>query len=175
MLCILLHVINVEHTPEQQQEPAAERPKKAVRRDSAGRGGPTLAGGGGRGNAGRGHAALGPSLPPADLHLAYVSIVEKELAAFMQETIIPQDDDPLQWWCQRQGKYPWLSRLARRCLCVPATSASSERLFSSAGLTVTKLRNRLSDEHITTLVYLRNVWPVLENWQADLAFDLETL
>ena len=42
-------------------------------------------------------------------------------------------------------------------LCTPATSASSERCFSSAGFTVSELRTQLSGEHLEAL----NVMPSL--------------
>jgi hypothetical protein len=34
--------------------------------------------------------------------------------------------NPLFWWQQRELKFPILSNLAKRFLCIPATSASSE-------------------------------------------------
>ena len=35
-----------------------------------------------------------------------------------------------------------------KCIFVSASSAPSERAFSSAGLTLTKLQNRLTGEHV---------------------------
>ncbi|CAN0368991.1 unnamed protein product, partial [Laminaria digitata] len=39
-----------------------------------------------------------------------------------------------------------------RVLCVPASSASSERLFSKAGLVSTNLRNRLKGDKVAQIV-----------------------
>jgi len=39
----------------------------------------------------------------------------------------------LEWWKANHAGFPHLSVLARRVLAIPATSAPSERLFSTAG------------------------------------------
>ena len=46
-----------------------------------------------------------------------------------------------------------LPRIRKRTF-VPVSSAPSERAFSSAGLTVAKLRNRLTDEHVEAINFL---------------------
>lgn len=46
--------------------------------------------------------------------------------------------------------------VARRNLSVQVSAAEVERLFSSTGLTATKLRNRLSPDSIAALSLLRN-------------------
>ena len=70
-------------------------------------------------------------------------------------------DEPLAWWRARTAQYPKLSLVARKWLAVPASSAASERLFSSAGLTVTDKRTSLSSELVSSLVFLKSAWPVL--------------
>ena len=67
---------------------------------------------------------------------------ESEITAFMRERADP-DTDSLAWWKDNSDKYSRLSVLARRYLAVP-----SERIFSAAGLIVTKLRNRLSSSKL---------------------------
>ena len=43
---------------------------------------------------------------------------------FQMETLDPED--PLTWWRDTQMMFPRLSELARKYLCIPATSSSSE-------------------------------------------------
>ena len=77
--------------------------------------------------------------------------IEREYSLFNLDELI---HDPLEWWRTRKNTYPLLATLARRVLAVPATSASAERLFSKAGLTLTDKRNRLSGDSVELLVWL---------------------
>uniref|UniRef100_H2YK66 HAT C-terminal dimerisation domain-containing protein n=1 Tax=Ciona savignyi TaxID=51511 RepID=H2YK66_CIOSA len=61
--------------------------------------------------------------------------------------------DPLTWW-QANQLNSQLSQLTAKYLIIPATSAPSERCFSSAGLTVSKLRSRLTGKHVEILNFL---------------------
>ena len=54
-----------------------------------------------------------------------------------------------------------LPRIAKRTL-VPASSTPSERAFSSADLTVTKLRNRPTGEHVEAINFLHMNEDVLQ-------------
>ena len=68
---------------------------------------------------------------------------------------LKSDENPLAWWDGQQKTFPLLCELARRILCVPASSAPSERLFSKAGLTFTKKRSKLTGERVGQLVTVR--------------------
>ena len=48
--------------------------------------------------------------------------------------------------------------LARKVPCIPATSAPSERVFSVAELTISKMRSRLDSENASCLIFLRDNW-----------------
>jgi hypothetical protein len=72
--------------------------------------------------------------------------------------------DPLKWYQQNENRFPLLSKLARRFLCIPATSASSERVFSCAGNVVTSKRNRLNVENVEALVVLHKTWDLTEKF-----------
>jgi hypothetical protein len=64
-------------------------------------------------------------------------------------------EDPLQWWRKQAGTLAPLDAIARWFLCIPATSAESERTFSLAGWLVSSTRARLSGSRVNDLVLLR--------------------
>jgi hypothetical protein len=72
-------------------------------------------------------------------------------------------NDPLLWWKDHARTFPTLAVLARRVLCVPATSAPSERLFSVAGLTIARDRARLIPETAADLIFLHDAWPIADD------------
>jgi hypothetical protein len=61
-------------------------------------------------------------------------------------------NDLLNWWKNYEDEFSCLSRVARNVLGVPATSASSERNFSVAGLAIQKRRTSLSSESVDSIV-----------------------
>ena len=62
--------------------------------------------------------------------------------------------NPLSWWKENLHRYPILSRLARKYLCIPATSVPTERAFSSAGNIVSAKRSCLQPDSVEMLVFL---------------------
>ena len=78
--------------------------------------------------------------------------VENEVERYISE---PQSKiDPLQWWKERQNIFPTLSVLARKYLAFPASSVSSERIFSLAGNIVNKKRALLHHDNVDKLIFL---------------------
>ncbi|KAL3071441.1 hypothetical protein niasHS_016725 [Heterodera schachtii] len=69
----------------------------------------------------------------------------------------PQIDcDIFNWWNDIGAQFPDLLLLARIAHSIPATSVSSERLFSKAGLIYgNKLRNRLSGEMAEKILLIK--------------------
>ena len=88
------------------------------------------------------------------LHAAEKQIpLSQEIAEYLRQKI-SKDTDPLLWWKANKKRFPRLQALACKYLAVRATSASSERSFSSAGTVCSKLRNRLTGEHVEALSML---------------------
>ena len=57
----------------------------------------------------------------------------------------------LKYWKESSTDFPLLSMVARQVLCISASSAQSERDFSSVGRTITDARSRLCQEKLRIL------------------------
>ena len=80
-----------------------------------------------------------------------VSSVADELTQYLSETPLPRNQSPLLWWKVNAERFP---NLAPVLLSIPATSTPSERVFSTAGNTVTKLRSCLKPKNVDALIFL---------------------
>lgn len=52
--------------------------------------------------------------------------IDKEMKVYCEEPIMSTDTDPLSWWKLQQSRYPTLAVVAKRYLCICATSVQSE-------------------------------------------------
>lgn len=111
-------------------------------------------------------ASVGPVvLPPAQQSRQAVRAALRRLregfedyharreAAGEDESII----DPLEWWARNSSQLPDIQHIAKIVFCVPATSAASERVFSSSGVSATSLRARLDVDKVEMMTVLRSV------------------
>lgn len=64
------------------------------------------------------------------------------------------DTDPLEWWKKHEKRFPLVAKLARKYLCIPATSSPSERAFSKSGNIVSCHRASLKPTRVNQLVFL---------------------
>ncbi|XP_065682346.1 uncharacterized protein LOC136086280 isoform X1 [Hydra vulgaris] len=78
-----------------------------------------------------------------------------EIDHYLAAKIAEETTDILEWWKTMKLQYPILSNYARKYLCIPATSATSERVFSSAGNVVTARRTTLAVENVEKMVYIK--------------------
>lgn len=95
---------------------------------------------------------------------------EEEFLQFanQREEAIPNDDEvrkyckeksfssgtAFQFWKINEKFYPNLSKLAKKTLAIPSSSAASERAFSTAGRIVEERRTSLSSSSIDSLMFL---------------------
>ena len=67
-------------------------------------------------------------------------------------------NDPLKWWASHCDSYPRVAKVARSILGIPATSVSSERVFSKAGLLLSNRRLNLKASRVDELLSLNANW-----------------
>ena len=66
------------------------------------------------------------------------------------------NEDILQWWKNNAQILPQLSIIAKQIFAVPASSAPSERCFSSAGFIIQERRSCLKPEIVDAILFLHN-------------------
>ncbi|KAI2648672.1 E3 SUMO-protein ligase ZBED1 [Labeo rohita] len=95
------------------------------------------------------------SAGPAVRHRTTQAQAEEEMSRYKEAPPLSlAEGSPLSWWKEHQNEYPLMSRLAKVYLCIPGTSVSSERVFSTAGDIVTAQRSVLSSKHVDQLLFL---------------------
>ncbi|XP_061608235.1 E3 SUMO-protein ligase ZBED1-like [Phyllopteryx taeniolatus] len=80
--------------------------------------------------------------------------IRKELTVYLQTTEVDSDVDPLDWWRCHQTNFPRIAKLARQYLCIAATSAPSERAFSTDDNILPCHRTALKPDAVDRLVFL---------------------
>ena len=77
-----------------------------------------------------------------------------EVSTYLSLPCIGDDEDPLAFWKQQKDTMPVLSTLACKYLCIPASSAPVERIFSVAGKVFRPERCHLSDTRFQELMFV---------------------
>lgn len=72
----------------------------------------------------------------------------------MREKKLDLEENPLLWWKSHEGLYPLLAKVSKKYLCAPATSTSSERVFSRGGRIITTFRASLEPATVEMLIFL---------------------
>lgn len=84
-----------------------------------------------------------------------------EVAKYRIEPQIDLDAKPLHWWKDHKSIYPTISKLARKTLCIVATSVPSESLFSISGNVISQKRACLTPQYAERLIFLHENLPAL--------------
>ena len=82
---------------------------------------------------------------------------------------ITQDVDVLVWWRDvGQARFPRIAVMARQFLAIPAASATAERVFSFAGLTLSDLRKSLVEGTLEAIMWAKWGSPSIPLGRGDL-------
>ena len=76
--------------------------------------------------------------------------VQDKVENYFKQEQSPRHSSPLDWWKVNGNRFPLLAGLVRKYLAITATATPAERVFSVAGLIV----SRLSPEHVDMFVFL---------------------
>ena len=91
--------------------------------------------------------------PPAEASNFFS--IKHEMQTYLEEPKQPEASDPLQYWRKNSERLPLLSKLARRYLGFPASSADVERTFSISGSLARSRRASLSPVTIENILMHR--------------------
>lgn len=81
--------------------------------------------------------------------------IDNEMQRYLKEVEINfRKDDPLTWWKCHETSFPIISKLARKYLAIPASTAPSERVFSTAKNILQKKRWRLLPNRLSKCIFL---------------------
>lgn len=79
---------------------------------------------------------------------------KEEIEAYLQAPSADPESNPLLWWKVHATTYPFVAKVARKYLCICASSSPSERVFSTSGHIVSKRRCSLKPDKVSMLVFL---------------------
>lgn len=103
-----------------------------------------------------------------------VNDIQKELEVYFHKLQKPAeaDGDVLAFWKANETSVPLLAKFARSILCIPASSASSERLFSEAGKVISNQRTNISAIRAEQLIFIHQNYekalPFIKSWDIGL-------
>ncbi|KAI2666748.1 E3 SUMO-protein ligase ZBED1 [Labeo rohita] len=90
-----------------------------------------------------------------NLSLTLSDQVDLEVEPYKSLPPIPMAEDPVMWWWEKRDDLPLLTTIATSYLCAQASSTPSERVFSTAGSTISQERSRLLPEKANMLIFLQ--------------------
>ena len=101
-----------------------------------------------------------------------ISPIEKEFRRYEAFIFPPKNVSILAWWKCHANVLPLLSKLAKKVLTVPASSAKSERVFSCGGNCVTAKRNSLGAKKVEDLLVIKENKLQVQEFKANSSYKL---
>lgn len=85
-----------------------------------------------------------------------IQVQPTEFENYLNHRVTSADIDCTSWWNENRKNYPELFKLFAYISCIPASSASGERIFSRAGNIVTNKRSNILPENVNNIVISSN-------------------
>lgn len=93
------------------------------------------------------------------------SAIDQECLAYLSSSHPSHvtDNNIIKFWKGRMQQFPWLTTLARKLLCIPATSTPSERVFNVAGLTISARRSSIHPNNVDKVIFIHDNYEYCKN------------
>ena len=92
--------------------------------------------------------------PPGQSKQTAMSCKE-ECELYLQSPTIPMETNVLEWWKANQDRFSHMAKMARQYLGMPVSSATVERLFSSAGLAFSDLQQSMEPQTLEAILWAK--------------------
>ena len=79
-----------------------------------------------------------------------------EIQQYLEDGLLPRNENPMQWWKINGHMYPQLKNLMKQNLAVTCTSVSSDLFFSKLSQTLNERRSRLSIEEAKMILFINS-------------------
>lgn len=79
---------------------------------------------------------------------------QTQMRQFLEEPLLPRQESCVEWWQSRAAIYPRLLEVVRERMCLVASSAPCDRLYSKSGAVLMDRRSRLDQSEVRQLVFL---------------------
>ena len=90
--------------------------------------------------------------------------IRKEMKRYESFSNPGKNVNILEWWKTHEGVFPLLASLAKKIPAIPASSAKSERVFSTGGNIVTPKRKRLSPRNVQNLNVIKENMAMIDHF-----------
>lgn len=99
--------------------------------------------------------------------------IKKEMEIYETFSTPSKTVNVLLWWKRHQNVLPILSKLSRMVLAIPASSAKSERVFSTGGNIVTFKRTRLNPKKVEELIIIKENEVNVEHFKDNTDYEIK--
>ena len=106
-------------------------------------------------------------VPPAGIHAVNPlhtlrTDVAREIMTLRRQPTMAADGNPLLYYRDNETHCPYIIPVARAILAIPASSAPSGRVFSTAGLVMRANRGRLDPSIVEDVVFLKGFYKFMD-------------
>ena len=101
------------------------------------------------------------------------SKVRLEMDRYESFSLVSKHVNVLDWWKKHEAVLPLLSKQAKKVFTIPASSAKSERVYSTGGNVVTQKRNRTAAKKVEALILIKENKSKVEDFKQKSGYEIK--